>query len=145
MPHTCSILVLDGVAESAVGITLDVLGAARRVSTMGLCETGPNAPIVPRILSLNGNPVRSSEGRSVAVDGAFTTRGMGRRHIVIVPGLGMATPEEIEQALDAAHVRAAVDAIGGASARGATLAASCSATFLLGAAGVLDGLEATTT
>jgi transcriptional regulator GlxA family with amidase domain len=145
MAYACTLLVLEGVADSAVGITLDVLGAAKRIADLGLAVSAPSAPRLPRILSLDGNPVRTGAGRMLAVDGAFTMRGVGQRRVVIVPGLGMATPEEIQASLDSTRVRAAVAAIAAAGARGATIAASCSATFLLGAAGVLDGREATTT
>jgi transcriptional regulator GlxA family with amidase domain len=145
MADACTLLVVDGVSDGAVGISLDVLGAAKRIVAYGLGEGRAVAPPVPRIVSLDGRPVRTGAGRTLTVDGVFSPRALGRRSIVVVPGLGMATPEAIDEALAGAKVRKVVSAIADAAARGALVAASCSATFLVGAAGVLDGGEATTT
>src|SRR5262249_25823884 len=73
-----------------------------------------------------------------------TLRGRGRDDILVVPGLGMDTPDEIDAELRRDPVRRGLDFIRRATGLGLTVAASCSATFLLGAAGVLDGGPATT-
>lgn len=145
MPNVCSILVLDGVADGAVGISLDVLGAARRLAASVRGAGATNPPLVPRLFSLDGRSVTTCAGRTLAVDGAFAARRMRPRDVVVVPGLGMATADEIHAAFEVPNVRSAVEALADVVRRGALVAASCSATFLLGAAGVLDGHEATTT
>ncbi len=146
MLRTVLLLVLDGVSDGAVGITLDVLGAANRVDALGLLSEKRRSPsLEARIVSLDGEPVRTSSGRPLAVDGIATLRGRSRGDILVVPGLGMDTPTEIDVALRSPPVVRALGFIQRAAAAGLTIAASCSATFLLGAAGVLDGGPATTT
>lgn len=146
MAASCTILVLNGVSDGAIGITLDILGAASRVIAAGLAGTKRvRAPLTARVMSMDGAPVLSAAGRAVTVDGKISTRGLGRGDYVVVPGLGMATPAEIDKALARTDVVAAARVIAKLVARGVTVAASCSATFVLGASGALDGREATTT
>lgn len=144
MARTLQILVLDGVADGSVGITLDLLGTAARIVKAGLVPR-VRSPFAPRIVSLDGGPVRTAARRSLAVDGALSLRGFGRDDALVMPGLGMATPAQIESSLMRDDVRRAARAMARAAARGGTVAASCSATFVLAASGVLDGREATTT
>src|SRR2546429_1162470 len=65
--------------------------------------------------------------------------------LVIVPGLGTASADELETKLKNPMCRRAVDMLARAHATGAMLAASCASTFLLAEAGLLDGRRATTT
>jgi len=140
------VLVLEGVSDGAVGITLDVLGAANRVESLGHLGARRRARrLEARVVSVDGEPVRAASGRLLPVDGKATLRGRARDDILVVPGLGMDTPRGIDVELGREAVRHALDFIGRAAALGLTVAASCSATFLLGAAGVLDGGPATTT
>ncbi len=146
MRRTVLLLVLDGVFDGAVGITLDVLGAANRVEALGLLgEERRSTRLEARLVSPDGKPVRTSSGRRLAVDGKATLRGCARDDILVVPGLGMDTPGEVDVGLRRPPVVRALGFIARARAFGLTVAASCSATFLLGAAGVLDGGPATTT
>ncbi len=143
MARACTLLVLDGVADGAVGITLDILGAAARIAKLGLAGKRVRPALVPRIVSLHGRSVQTASRRNLAVDGAL--RSVDRDDILLLPGLGMATPDDIDGALAREDITAAARAVARAAARGATVAASCSATFVLGASGVLDDREATTT
>lgn len=146
MNRTVLVLALEGVSDGAVGITLDVLGAANRVQSLGLLAGKRRSrKLEARVVSLDGGPVRTSSGRALPVDGGATLRGRRRDDILVVPGLGMDTPGEIDAELRREPVLRGLDFIQRAVALGLTVAASCSATFLRGAAGVLDGGPATTT
>jgi transcriptional regulator GlxA family with amidase domain len=65
--------------------------------------------------------------------------------LVIVPGLGTPSAEELDRKLKSPMCRRAVDMLTRAHASGAMLAASCASTFLLAETGLLDGRRATTT
>ena len=138
MAFTVTHLVFDGVADGPLGVALELVHAARRLA---------KAEQVPRqrVVSVDGAAVRSSAGREVTVDGAFSLRGLGRGDVVVIAGLGLATPAQLDAALVRPDVVRGIELIARAEAKGVLVAASCSATFLLGAAGVLDGREATTT
>ncbi|MCX5745548.1 MAG: helix-turn-helix domain-containing protein [Proteobacteria bacterium] len=139
-------LVIDGAAESALGVGLDIVGSAARLVAAGLVEvpTG-KATLRQRVVSLDGQPVRSGAGRKIEVDGALQLRDLGRTDVLVLPGVFAATEPSIAQLLGRAEIARAADLLARASARGVFLAASCSATFILAASGVLDGARATTT
>ncbi len=146
MARSCVILLLNGVADGPVGITLDILGAAARVLSAGLAGKRRTRPmLVPRVVSLDGKPVISAAGRTLTVDGRFSLRGLRRGDCVVFPGMGLATREDIDAAFMRRDVSQAARLIAKVVARGATVAASCSATFVVGASGALDHGEATTT
>jgi transcriptional regulator GlxA family with amidase domain len=139
-------LVFDGVADGSVGVTLDILGAASRIVRAGLCDVPQTRlPSRSRIVSIDGSPVRTAAKRSLAVDGALSLRGLGHDDVLIVPGLGLVTPAEIAAGLERPDIARGRELLARAAVRGVLLAASCSATFVLAASGVLDGREATTT
>jgi len=130
------ILALDGVSDGAVGITLDVLGAAERIDALGLLPGRRRGrALEARVVSLDGRDVRTMSGRKLTVDGKATLRGRSRDDILVVPGLGLDIPSEIDAALESDEVARALDFIRRAVALGLTVAASCSATYLLAAAG----------
>lgn len=146
MPGNFTQLVFDGVADGPVAVALDILGAAARIARAGLVDLpASRVPARMRIVSIDGIPVRTSAGRTLEVDGALGPRGLSPGDVLVLPGLGMATPPEIAAALERADVTRAIELISRAAARGVLVAASCSATFVLAASGVLDGREATTT
>lgn len=139
-------LVFDGVAESSLGVGIDIVGSANRLVSSGLADL-PHASrlLRQRVVSMDGQPVRSGSGRLVAVDGALGARDLATSGVLVVPGWFSATEGSIERLLSRDETRRGAALLRSASARGGMLAASCSATFLLGAAGVLDGQRATTT
>ncbi|MFT3812235.1 MAG: helix-turn-helix domain-containing protein [Acidovorax sp.] len=138
-------LVLDGVAESSLGVGIDIVGSAARLTASGLAEAPQAARLLrQRVVSLDGLPVRSGAGRSIAVDGALSLRGMGAADVLVVPGWFAATPASMERLLAQNDAGRAAQALQRAAGKGAMLAASCSATFLLAEAGVLNGQDATT-
>lgn len=139
-------LVLDGVSDGSLGVGLEVVSAAARVVEAGLVRKSlPARTLEQRVWSLDGEPVRSGSGRLVAVDGALRGARPGAGAVLVLPGLSATTEAKVEQLLAREEVLSMAPLLRGAHRRGAVLAASCSATFVLGAAGLLDDREATTT
>ncbi len=146
MPRYITQLVFDGVADGPVAVALDIAGAAERVVRAGLIALpGSKLPARMRIVSIDGAPVRTAAKRTLPVDGSFGLRGLGPGDVLVLPGLGMPTPPEIASTLERPDVVRATELVARAAERGVLIAASCSATFVLAASGVLDGREATTT
>ncbi|NOK33255.1 helix-turn-helix domain-containing protein [Corallococcus exercitus] len=139
-------VVLDGVAEGPLGIGLDVVNTAARLVEAGLAPVPRGAkPLRQRVVSLDGRPVRSGTGRAVAVDGALSLRSVKAGDVLLVPGLSAATERAIEHLLSRADTARVGGLLSRAAAKGAVVAASCSATFVLAAAGLLTGRSATMT
>ncbi|CAM4431385.1 helix-turn-helix domain-containing protein [Corallococcus exiguus] len=140
-------VVLDGVAEGPLGVGLDVINTATRLLESGLVPSAPRGanPLRQRVVSLDGRPVRSGTGRSVCVDGALSLRSVKAGDVLLVPGLSAASERAVEQLLSRADTARGMELLARAAAKGAMVAASCSATFVLAAAGLLAGRDATTT
>ncbi|NPD22170.1 MULTISPECIES: GlxA family transcriptional regulator [Corallococcus] len=140
-------VVLDGVAEGPLGVGLDVINTATRLLESGLVPSAPRGanPLRQRVVSLDGRPVRSGTGRSVCVDGALSLRSVKAGDVLLVPGLSAASERAVEQLLSRADTARGMALLARAAAKGAMVAASCSATFVLAAAGLLAGRDATTT
>lgn len=139
-------LIFDGVAESSLGVGIDIVGAATRLAANGVVDVPHAAKLLrQRVVSVDGQSVRSGAGRTIAVDGAFGLRGMGASDVLVVPGWFSATEVSIEQLLSRDETQRGAVALRSAATKGTMLAASCSATFLLASTGALDGQQATTT
>ena len=139
-------LAIEGAAESALGVGIDIVGSAARLVAADLAEVPTRkATLRQRVVSLDGRPVRSGSGRKIEVDGALELRGLGRSDVLVLPGVFAATEPLIGQLLGRDEISRAADLLARASAKGVFLAASCSATFILASSGVLDGERATTT
>jgi transcriptional regulator GlxA family with amidase domain len=121
-----AVLELAGCMASSAAITHDVLQTANRISA----AAGRAAPF--RVTTMP----RSAERRGLA---------QVRAELVIVPGLGADTAEQLVERLQAPDCRRGIRLLADAAAAGASLAASCASTFLLAEAGLLDGRRATTT
>jgi transcriptional regulator GlxA family with amidase domain len=133
-----TILVLGGAYPSSVTLTLDILAAAASVSA----RVGVAAPRW-RIYSTAGHRVQLGHGLSIdAKPLPKTARADGS--IWIVPGLGLESPVEIPGRMEQGDALTAIKALRVHAQRGGTVAASCSAVFLLQAAGLLAGRRATT-
>lgn len=131
-------LVFDGVADGPLGVGLEIVSTAARLARAGrVAVPSPKQ----RVVSLDGAPVRSSAGRRVTVDGALRARA---GDVIVLPGLGAATPSQLSALLARPDIRKAIARLPRLADR-AVVAASCSATFVLAASGVLEGREATTT
>lgn len=119
------VLDLPGRMDSSFSITLDALRTANILSR----NAGRPAPFAIEAVKI-GRPARLSFDSS---------------DIVIVPGLGAVSEDELDARLADAPARRAIRLLRQARAAGATLAASCASTFLLAEAGLLSGRRATTT
>lgn len=120
-----AVVEIEGGLASSAAITHDVMATANRISA------------AKRALRFEVTTVRcSSRRRSGHVKGA---------DLVIVPGLGSASADELQHKLASPMCKRASDMLARAFEDGATVAASCASTFLLAEAGLLDGRQATTT
>lgn len=133
-----TILVLPGAHATGVAITLDVLAAASAVAPrMKLPQPSW------RVLSPAGGSVTLSSGMQVAT-AALPTRRRADLSTWVVPGLGLDSSGALETGLARPEAKQAIAAIGRHAEHGGSVAASCSAVFLLQAAGLLDGRRVTT-
>lgn len=134
-----TVLVLPGSYASGVAATLDMLAAAATLAA----QAGTAAPRWA-VCSLAGGPVALPNGFGIETT-RLPLRPRQDRSVWVLPGLGLASAAALERCLRdpgtqqlagriAAHVRA-----------GGSVAASCSAVFVLQAAGLLAGRRATTT
>lgn len=128
------ILALAHCSPASLGITTDVLGAANRLAGRRLFDS--------RVLSPDAPAVALRNGMSIEALPLVSARG---RDLVVLPGLGAATPDELVERLAQPDVQEAAAWLGGAWRQGATVAASCSAVFVLGLAGLLEGRRCTST
>lgn len=137
-------LVFDGVADGPLGLGLDVVSTAARLAQMTDGSLRPDV-LQQRIASIDGKAIRTAAGRNLEVDGTFRPGRLGARDVVVLPGLSAATPAEANALLERSDIVRGCELLRQAAARRASLAASCSATFVLGASRLLDGRQATTT
>jgi transcriptional regulator GlxA family with amidase domain len=134
-----TVLLLEGAFASSTGVTHDILGAAA-----DLAGRADVAPPRWRMCSIDGGPVRLHGG--LHVDTRPLRRSRGRDASVwVIPGLNVKTPAEVALRFQSADALRAASALGRHVAAGGSVAASCSAVFLLQAAGVLERRRATTT
>jgi transcriptional regulator GlxA family with amidase domain len=136
-------LALNGVTESSLALGVDIVATAARLAGAGGGATSP--ALRQRVVSLDGRPVHTGSGRPLAVDGALRPRALRPADVVVLPGWFGATEDRLDALLGSDEARHAATALRQAAARGALLCASCSATFLLAHAGLLEGRRATTT
>jgi transcriptional regulator GlxA family with amidase domain len=136
--HDFTVLVLPGAFNSSVAVTLDILGAAQAVAA--------RAGVAPprwRLCSVQGGPVKLQAGMTLDT-ARLPVRPRDDRSTWVVPGLGLNTPGEIRQCLETDDAAKAVAGLVRHAKAGGQVAASCSAVFLLNAAGLLQGRRATT-
>jgi len=135
------ILVLDGVMDSSLAITLDLLRAAQSIAA----GAKPPAALHYRVLGPRAH-VRTACGLTLRTDGTFRKASLdgGLPHWAIVPAMGeygsplaahLSRPDAVQarQLLQALH------------ARKVRIGASCASVFLLAEAGLLARRTATTT
>lgn len=120
------VLEVQNCMASSAAITHDVMATANRVSAA-----------TKRALPFDVRTVRCGpRGNSATLRDA---------DLIVVPGLGTASADEMDAKLRSPACRRAAAMLIDAFESGVTLAASCASTFLLAEAGLLDGRRATTT
>lgn len=131
------VLAFDGVLDAALGVTRDVLAAANRVA-VALRRAPPFRVrlLAPRLRLVTGT------GLAVRADARLGPR--QERDVLVVLGMNVPTAPELAAALQRPDIRAALPVLRRAVERRTLVCASCSATFVLAEAGVLDGRPATT-
>lgn len=137
-PYQLDLLVLDGFFATGLAVTLDTLATANVIAA----ALGQPAPFSWRILTPDGAPVTAASGWVRAADASLDAPVAGE--LALVFGVGMADVPRIQAALRRPDTAQAVRWLAHARATGATLAASCSSTFLLAETGHLDDQEAAT-
>jgi transcriptional regulator GlxA family with amidase domain len=133
-----TVVVLEGAYATSVAVTLDMLAAAAALAPrLGLA--------VPtwRLVSAHGGPVQLRSGLSVDT-AKLSVRSSNDRSVWVVPGVGLDTPTAIQQRFGDDDVRLVLAALRRHAKTGSGVAASCSAVFLLQAAGLLEGRRVTT-
>jgi transcriptional regulator GlxA family with amidase domain len=129
-----TVLAGDGVFDSGLSIVLDVLGTANELG-----RTLPNAATFEVTAVSTGEEVRTAQGMRLR------TTPIGRLtappELVAVPALGEKDPVAL---VDAVRGHPALPWLQRLDRDRVPLAAACTATFLLGEAGILDGRPATT-
>lgn len=131
-----AILVLDGVLDSSLALTQDVLLGANRLLTL----SGKRPRFEVELVSTK-SPATSGCGMSLEV----ARRLDGRAYeLVFVPGLNLPLPGELAPRLAQPDIPLATRWLARQHAGGARIAGTCVGTFLLAEAGLLDGKRATT-
>jgi len=131
-----AVLTVDGMFDSGLTTTLDILATANALS--GQAGLG-GAPFEIRVAG-QGTSVRTAHGLELATVPWPELRD-DPPDLAVLPAIGLRPPAEI---VDFVRDHAFLSAIGTLSGEGVGLAAACSGTFFLAEAGVLDGLTATT-
>ena len=121
-----TVVEIQGCMASSAAITHDVMATANQIS--GAAK---------RALPFNVTMVRCGPRRSSCK--------LRDTDLIIVPGLGTASEDELDAKLKSPACRRLRDMLVEAFESGAMLAASCASTFLLADTGLLDGRRATTT
>lgn len=131
--------IADGCTDSGLAIALDVLRAANSICRRG----GRRQPFSVTICSHDGRPVKTAAGLRLGGLKTFSTAASA--DALIVPGTWLETPEEAASWLQSRPFARAAALAQKAARRGALVLGSCSGTFVLAGAGLLDGKPATTT
>lgn len=139
---TVWVLALDGLMDSSLAITLDLLRTAQAVAANAAAAP---PPIEVRVLGARAR-VPTGCGLTLRTDATFNAalRGGDAPQWAIVPALGEYGPALAAHLVrhDALQARRLLQAL---HARRVRIAASCASVFLLAEAGLLEGRCATTT
>jgi transcriptional regulator GlxA family with amidase domain len=128
----------DCFASGVIG-ALDLFQAANAVNAR--LHPGSVPVFSVQIVSADGNAVRAASGFRLPVD--VSVRDAAPAHAVMIPGLSLIEPEALITAV--ARNQSLSAWLREQHGQGVWLAASCTGSFLLAEAGLLDGRAATTT
>ena len=128
------VLALDGVFDTGLAAVLDLFATANELSG------AQPLPFEVRVIGVR---------RHVVTDRGFVVPVVSADDeavdVFVAPALGTKTPDALRSALARRDVKDAVALVRRRAEQGAKLAAACTGTFVLAAAGVLAGRDATTT
>ena len=127
------ILLLDAASASAAGTTAEILAAANRIADTPLFDF--------RFLS-PADTVDLRHGQTMATTPLSEAIAS---EIIIIPGLGMAEPKEIDSQLKREDMSEAAIWLRHASEHSELIATSCTGAFLLALSGLLAGRRCVTT
>jgi len=131
--HIC-VLALDDVFDTGLSVVLDTFETASGLATRPELRTQVTLAGVRR-------RVKTHQGFQVPLAPLPRVR----PDVVLVPALGAKTPEALDATLARGDVGEVGEVLRAWAAAGAQVAAACTATFVLGEAGILDRRHATTT
>lgn len=138
MAHKIKILAYDGCFGSAALGPADLFGVANSL----LQHQGRAAAFDTEIVSLsNSKRVQTASGQLLQCDGLLKDM-KPARGTLLIPGMDIRSTHEV--ARQAELMTSTLQALHAWYEAGSTLAANCSATFLLAATGLLEGRRATT-
>ncbi len=121
LTHTIAILELPEGLRTGFALSLDILDVANR-ATQNLSQASIFESVVLR------------PGQALPAQAS----------VVVLPGMGSATYEEVERVLTSEHGQWAIDVMRTARQREVQIVTSCAGVFVAAAAGALDGQVATT-
>lgn len=136
------IIVLNGMMDSSVGITLDTLTAGQRFLA------GSGRPRTVEVMTTGHTRyVQTGGGLRLRVDATFAEAAAAgvKPDWVIVPGCGLLSDTEVGARFEMKDCAEAIRLLKKLDARGVQIGASCASVFLLAQAGLLDGRRATMT
>jgi transcriptional regulator GlxA family with amidase domain len=133
-----AVLALDGVFDTGLTALLDAFSTANELAT---AQGTARSPFKVQVVGVRPQ-VRTALGLMATVEPASSVR---KPDWVIVPALNTKQPERLVEALKRDDVLEAMSYLRRWRAKGIGVAAACIGTFLLAEAGLLEGLEATTT
>ncbi|WP_280396681.1 GlxA family transcriptional regulator [Nocardia carnea] len=139
-----AVFAMDGVADFGLAAVLETFALANR-----LRDTLATPPPPWRVSTVStGSSVRSAGGYTVPTvalaDRPDSADGSAGGGVLIVPALGVGEPQELIAHVSGAGSRPILEGIERAHHSGMQVAGACAGTFYLAEAGVLDGLQATT-
>lgn len=130
-----AILAVDGMFDSGLAVVLDVLATANALRA----EVAVASPPFEVTVTGTGDVIRTGHGLRLATTPLAQLEPCP--DLLIMPAVGLRSPEEIVEIVRGHPALAYVSAV---YEGGGALAAACSGAFFLAEAGVLDGLQATT-
>ena len=133
-----TIFALDGVFDTGLTVLLDTFSTPNELASV----QGVSRPLFDVRLVGVRRRVRTALGMTTTVERASEVR---MPDWVIVPALNAKQPERLVEALGRKDVLEALAYLRAWHGRGIRVAGACIGTFLLAEAGLLNGLEATTT